>query len=134
MTPQAEEAQRLMRLAHRDRGTFNLLLSLPQAELAALGFHAQQAAEKAMKAVAVQLGLAVPRTHDLAALGTTIQQSGRALPLSIDELRLLNPFVVEFRYDDEIVTTVTREHLASLLNCLLAWADDQIQPPVSSPD
>lgn len=57
MTPQREEALRLMRLARRDQGTFELLLPLPTANLAALGFHAQQAAEKALKAVAVLRGL-----------------------------------------------------------------------------
>lgn len=62
MTPQREEALCLLRLAKRDRETFDLLLPLPKASLAALGFHAQQAAEKALKAVAVSLGLEVPRT------------------------------------------------------------------------
>ncbi len=42
MTPPLEEAQRLLRLAQRDRKTFDLLLPLPQASLAALGFLAQQ--------------------------------------------------------------------------------------------
>jgi len=51
MTPALEEAHRLQRLALRDRGTFDLLLPLPQATLAAIGFHAQQAAEKSIKAV-----------------------------------------------------------------------------------
>ena len=41
MTPQLEEAQRLLRLARRDRETFDLLLPLPKASLAALGFNAQ---------------------------------------------------------------------------------------------
>lgn len=42
MTPPREEAQRLLRLARRDRETFDLLQPLPQASLAALGFLAQQ--------------------------------------------------------------------------------------------
>ena len=42
MTPALEEAQRLFRLALRDRGTVELLLPLPQASIAAIGFHAQQ--------------------------------------------------------------------------------------------
>jgi HEPN domain-containing protein len=76
MTPQAEEARRLLRLAKRDQGTFSLLLSLPQSELSALGFHAQQSAEKALKAVTVHAGLTVPRTHDLVALGSLLTDSG----------------------------------------------------------
>ena len=72
MTPQREEALRLLRLARRDRDTFDLLLPLPKASLAALGFHAQQAAEKALKAVAVLRELEAPRTHDLAALAAVM--------------------------------------------------------------
>jgi HEPN domain-containing protein len=100
MTPQREEAQRLLRLARRDCETFDLLLPLPKASLAALGFHAQQAAEKSLKAVAVLAGLEVPRTHDLAALGQALLDTGNSLPLTIDQLRGLNPFAVEYRYDD----------------------------------
>ena len=53
MTPALEEAQRLLRLALRDRDTFELLRALPQASMAAIGFHAQQAVEKAIKSVCV---------------------------------------------------------------------------------
>ncbi len=45
MTPPREEARRLWRLAKRDRETFDLLLPLPQANLTALGFLAQQSVE-----------------------------------------------------------------------------------------
>ena len=51
MTPALDEARRLLRLALRDSDTFALLFPLPQAAMAALGFHAQQAVEKALKAV-----------------------------------------------------------------------------------
>ena len=45
MTPPREEARRLLRLARRDRETFDLLQPLPQASLAALSFLAQQSVE-----------------------------------------------------------------------------------------
>jgi HEPN domain-containing protein len=126
MTPQREEALRLLRLARRDRGTFDLLLPLPDAGLAALGFHAQQAAEKALKAVAVSLGLEVLRTHDLAALGQAILDSGTALPLTVDQLRSLNPFAVEYRYDDELIPKISREALAAMLTTVMDWAELQV--------
>ena len=53
MTPALEEAHRMLRLARRDRDTFDLLRPLMQANLSALGFHAQQAVEKALKSVAI---------------------------------------------------------------------------------
>lgn len=125
MTPQREEALRLLRLARRDRETFDLLLPLSQASLAALGFHAQQASEKALKAVAVLLGLEVPRTHDLAALGQVILDHGTTLPLTVDQLRSLNPFAVEYRYDDELIPAISREVLAATLSIVVDWAEQK---------
>jgi HEPN domain-containing protein len=128
MTPQREEVLRLLRLARRDRETFDLLLPLPQASLAALGFHAQQASEKALKAVAVLLGLEVPRTHDLAALGQAILDHGTTLPLTVDQLRGLNPFAVEYRYDDELIPAISREALAATLSIIVDWAEQKVSP------
>lgn len=122
MTPPREEAGRLLRLARRDRDTFNLLLPLPQASLAARGFLAQQSVEKALKAVAVSRGVEIRRTHDLTALGEAILADGGALPVTVDDLRSLNPYAVEFRYDDEIVPTITRAELDTLLSTILHWA------------
>lgn len=122
MTPQLEEALRLLRLARRDRETFDLLLPLPKASLSALGFHAQQAVEKSLKAVATLRGMEVQRTHDLAALGQALVANGASVPLTTDELRGLNPFAVEFRYNDEIVPATTRGELDTLLNTALQWA------------
>lgn len=125
MTPQREEALRLLRLARRDRDTFDLLLPLPKASLAALGFHAQQAAEKALKAVAVLRGLEAPRTHDLAALGQMMLDAGTVLPLTIDQLRSLNPFAVEYRYDDELIPAISREALAATLAAVMGWTEQE---------
>lgn len=122
MTPPLEEAKRLLRLARRDRETFDLLLPLPKASLAALGFLAQQSVEKALKAVAVMRGAEVRRTHDLAALGEAILADGGALPVTVDDLRSLNPYAVEFRYDDEMVPTTTRAELETLLSAIFQWA------------
>jgi HEPN domain-containing protein len=127
MTPQHEEARRLLRLAQRDRDTFDLLRPLPKASLAALGFHAQQAAEKSLKAVATLLGVEIRRTHDLVALGQAILERGGELPLAVDVLRSLNPFAVEFRYDDEIIPPHTREELDAAVATVLAWAERLVQ-------
>jgi HEPN domain-containing protein len=122
MTPTHEEAARLLRLAQRDRETFGLLKPIPEASLAALGFHAQQSIEKALKAVCVLRDIEFRRTHDLAALGELIRAGGVDLPVSVDALRLINPFAVEFRYDDEIVPSITRDELEALVMNVLGWA------------
>ena len=121
MTPALEEAHRLLRLALRDSDTFELLLPLPKATMAAIGFHAQQAVEKALKAVCTLRNIEVRRTHDLAALAQTLVVDGVALPISVDEFRTLNPFAVEYRYDDEITSPMTREELKNIVAKVLAW-------------
>ena len=125
MTPALEEARRLQRLALRDRGTFDLLLPLPQATMAAIGFHAQQALEKTLKAVCTLRSIEVRRTHDLAALAQSLVDDGVTLPISVDEFRTLNPFAVEYRYDDEITSTLTREDLNNLVTKVLNWSELQ---------
>ena len=122
MTPIHEEAARLLRLAQRDRETFGLLKPIPQASLAALGFHAQQSIEKALKTVCVLRDIEFRRTHDLAALAELIRAGDMDLPVSVDSLRLINPFAVEFRYDDEIVPSITRDELEALVMKVLGWA------------
>lgn len=126
MTPQLEEARRLLRLAMRDRGTFNLLLPIEKAELSAIGFHAQQAVEKALKAVIASRDLEIPRIHDLVGLALVLQNDGACLPLTLDELRVINPFAVEFRYDDEIIPTVSRTELKARVDALLGWVESVI--------
>jgi HEPN domain-containing protein len=53
MTAFIEEAQHLLRLAERDYETFAILRAHPNAKLAPTCFHAQQAVEKALKAVLI---------------------------------------------------------------------------------
>jgi HEPN domain-containing protein len=54
--------------------------SIPAVYLEDLCFNAQQAAEKAIKAVLIDLGVRFPYTHDLAQLLTLVKQSGLEMP------------------------------------------------------
>jgi HEPN domain-containing protein len=61
-------------------------------------FHAQQAAEKMLKALLLHRGVPAPRTHDLAALlEQCVMQDERAEALRGSCL-LLNPYSVDARY------------------------------------
>ena len=90
------------------------------ADDAALGPQARARIEQAWRAGEV----AVTGQHglDLAALAELIRASGVDLPVSVDSLRLINPFAVEFRYDDEIVPSITRDELETLVMKVLGWA------------
>ena len=65
MTPFVDEAKRLLPIAGRDYQTLTILRNHPEAELAPICFHAQQAVEKALKAVLTIKHIDFRRTHVL---------------------------------------------------------------------
>ena len=56
MKPHLEEAWRSLRLADRDIKAFDILAGQPEAHISIVGFHAQQAAEKLLKAAITAAG------------------------------------------------------------------------------
>jgi HEPN domain-containing protein len=63
-----------------------------------LCFHAQQAAEKALKAVYQFYGWTFRYTHDLAELVADLRRKGLAIPPQVDEATVLTSFAWETRY------------------------------------
>jgi HEPN domain-containing protein len=61
-------------------------------------FHAQQCAEKYLKARLQEDGIAFPRTHDLVVLLNLIHIPDPALTALLADLQLLTAFGVAFRY------------------------------------
>lgn len=80
MTPQREEAERLLRLARRDQAAFSVLLHASTVAVSVAFFHAQQAAEKALKAVMCLRGIEYRRTHDLEELAGQLADAGHRTP------------------------------------------------------
>lgn len=64
-------------------------------------FHAQQCAEKYMKAMLVVRGQRFPMTHDLVILNTLLGQAGADMNISEDLLELLSSYAVRARYSGE---------------------------------
>lgn len=73
-----------------------------------LCFDAQQAAEKAVKAVLVFRGVEFPRTHQIAELLVLLRQAGYNAPESVRDARDLSDYAVDARYpvEDEPVDPV----------------------------
>jgi len=67
-----------------------------------LCYDAQQAAEKAIKALLIHLRVRYPYTHDLAQLLTLIEQSGQSVPGDIKRSAALSDYAVETRYPGDI--------------------------------
>lgn len=64
----------------------------------AAGYHAQQCAEKYLKALLVSKGIAAPRTHDLDALNELCLTNGILTAFDRDALDFLSAFAVQVRY------------------------------------
>ena len=64
----------------------------------AIGFHAQQAAEKYLKAFLTWHQVEFPKTHDLGVLLELVATADSALAASLNPISALNPYSVELRY------------------------------------
>lgn len=126
MTPLLEEARRLLALAQSDRAAFLWLLRGPGIRPAAAFFFAQQAVEKALKAVMIASNLVPTRTHNLLALAAEINAAGVATPRSPEELAALNPCAVTLRYDDEDIVVISADHAQRLVDTMLDWAEQRL--------
>jgi HEPN domain-containing protein len=84
-----------------NRAKSNLLLARTQGTgiyLEDLCFNAQQAVEKAIKALLIQRAVVFPYVHDIAQLLTQVEQGGLTIPLSVKEGERLTRFAVFTRY------------------------------------
>lgn len=124
--PATPEGKTLLRIAARDRKTFDLLRGIPEAPLPSICFHAQQAVEKWLKAVLVSHCVVFRRTHDLEDLASLLEAQGIPLPLPVEELRKLNPFAVTFRYDDEDIARISREELTQIMEVVGHWVEERL--------
>jgi HEPN domain-containing protein len=124
MTAFREEALRLLTLAKRDQAAFLALLGVEAAGLSVACFHAQQAAEKAIKSVLTLHGIEFRRTHDLLALAELLPKSD--FPITDDWLIRLTPYAVEFRYDDEPIHLISGREAQEVVAKLLGWAEQSI--------
>lgn len=71
-------------------------------------------------------GIETKRTHDLVALAKALLDGVAVTPFTLDEVRQLNPFAVEYRYDDELESGCSREELTELVQRVLTWVEAQV--------
>lgn len=95
-----ERAAILLRKARQDELILERLLGDADVDDETLGFHAQQAAEKLLKALLCSLGIDFPRTHDLSVLLELLGSQGVDLRSEHASLERLTPFGTTFRYDE----------------------------------
>ena len=81
----------------------------------AIGFHCQQAVEKAMKGGLALHGIAPPATHVFKTLCELLIQAGCEPPLDPRRLGLLQPLATRERYPALSLLPISREEAAELL-------------------
>jgi HEPN domain-containing protein len=95
-------AQRWMDKAASDLRACRILLAADDAPLSAVCFHAQQAAEKAVKALLTANGRPFPKTHHLPTV-VRMLPADAGVGLTLDEQVELTHFAVAPRYPDDYV-------------------------------
>ncbi len=92
-----------------------------------LCFHAQQAAEKALKALLVANSVAVPSTHSIRRLIDLLPEEIN-IPVEIQDATILADYSVSSRYPGDFEPVSEDEHRAAvrLAEAVVAWAADLI--------
>ncbi len=93
--------QSWLRKAEGDLRAAERLLEVPQEDYFAAAFHAQQAAEKFLKAFLVRLQVPFPKTHNIEQLLQLAAPSDPALEKELTSATILTPYGIEFRYPGE---------------------------------
>jgi HEPN domain-containing protein len=90
-----------------------------------LCFEAQQAVEKAIKAVLLHLRVRFPYTHDLAKLLTLVKNSGQSVPSQIRQAGELSKFAVITRYPGFAEPVSPREYkrAVKIAARVINWAE-----------
>jgi len=94
-----------------------------------VGFHAQQAVEKALKAVLASRGLEFPFTHDLGLLMQLCEDAGFELPADLTEADRLTPYAAAIRYGMGNPEAVTAESALRWAALAIEWVDGEIRSP-----
>lgn len=124
--PELEEAQLLLRKAGEDVDAAAKLAPDNSTADAIVGFHAQQAVEKALKAVLAAFREDFPWTHDLRYLIERLGDLETPPPSSLHEVRVLAPWAVEFRYGETIDDSLDRKQALTLAKEAVEWAKNQV--------
>jgi HEPN domain-containing protein len=98
MATQIDLARGWMQKGESDRVSADLIVQSPGPYDTAC-FHAQQAAEKYLKAVIALAGSPIPRTHDLEDIYDLCLAVEPGLVLDRTELDALTPYAVQLRYN-----------------------------------
>ena len=101
---------------------------MPGVYLEDLCFDAQQAAEKAIKAVMIARNIEFPYVHDLAHLLSLIEEGGEAIPAAIRQADELTRYATIMRYPGGIrpVSDSEYQEAVAIAEAVVRWAEERL--------
>jgi hypothetical protein len=116
----------LLTKAAEDEQVLDILMQHETASVASIGFHAQQAAEKLVKAAIKAAGAEYPLTHNVRALLELVEAAGIAVPEEFWDAGRLTPFAAQFRCDalpDEGGMDIDVKRMRGVVRDLRTWVE-----------
>ena len=100
----------------------------PGVYLEDLCFEAQQAAEKAIKAVMIMRGVEFPYAHDLGLLLSLLEQAGEVITEAVAQAVDLTDYATTTRYPAMIEPVTEREHVdaVKIAEAVIRWAEGRL--------
>lgn len=100
-------------------------IHLSQVYLEDLCFQAQQAAEKALKAVLIQHGIRFPYTHDIGTLLSLSSHTGKPIPDLVLAAARLSDYAVGARYPgfSEPVSRTEYDEAVTIADAVVQWSE-----------
>ena len=126
---ESELAAQLLERAADDAAAASALLEVAGVSDAIVGFHAQQAVEKAIKAVLTSRRIDYPSTHDLELLAALADRAGPPLPVGLDDVPRLTPYAASLRYGELAPGIVDRPTALRWAQSAVVWAREVTSLP-----
>jgi HEPN domain-containing protein len=98
-------------------------------------FHAQQCAEKAVKAVFIRRGERFPFIHDLEELLGVLSRGGFPIPKYVWEAQALSRYAAVTRYPNRTDSVSPRQYRRAvrIATAVLSWAERQVAASRAGP-
>lgn len=125
---QRDLAALLVRKASGDEVALQVLAADGAVPDEIVGFHAQQAVEKLLKAALAALDRDFPRTHDLTTLTQLLEDAGHSLPQRLASADDLTVWAVEFRYEESLQGRFDRSAVIELVAAVREWVAAIVGP------
>lgn len=116
----------LLALAREDLASAEALDKAERVSDSPVGFHAQQAVEKALKAAIAGRDLGFPFTHDLGLLMHLCEDAGLELPTDLAEADRLTPYAAAIRYGLGDPGAVAPQHALRWAAVAIEWAHTEL--------